>query len=186
EPGDYRIVYVMKQGYTALAEQPFTVTEVESSVSAPATATAGGTIRVQWSGPEYDGDYIGIVALDGNPRWSAESTPVDQGSPLQVRVPAEPGDYHIVYVMKQGYTALAEQPFTVTEVESSVSAPATATAGGTIRVQWRGPEYDGDYIGIVALDGNPRWSAESTPVDQGSPLQVRMPAEPGDYRILYV
>ncbi|HLQ85647.1 MAG TPA: VWA domain-containing protein, partial [Salinisphaeraceae bacterium] len=163
------------------------IVDYNVSLEAPEQAVVGSQIRVTWTGPEDDGDYIGIATLDGNPRWSTESTPVDQGNPLQLQVPAEPGDYRIMYVRKQqGYAALTEQPFKVIEAASSVSAPDTAIAGESITVEWTGPEYDGDYIAIAKVDDNPRWPTESTRIDQGSPLQVRVPANPGDYRVMYV
>src|SRR5699024_149269 len=96
------------------------VMEYNASIDAPEAATAGSTIRVSWTGPEQQGDYIAIAKPDDNPRWPAESTRVSEGSPLGVQVPSEPGEYNVLYVLKHGYKAVAEQPITVTAAEAEV------------------------------------------------------------------
>src|SRR5699024_4898028 len=119
--------------------------------------------------------YIAIAKPDDNPRWPAESTRVSEGSPLGVQVPSEPGEYNVLYVLKHGYKAVAEQPITVTAAEAEVSAPEQAIAGPTIRVECTGPTHYRAYIAIAKPDDNPRWPAESTRVSEGSPLGVQVP-----------
>ena len=188
EPGDYELRYVQKQDYTVLASQPITVEPTEAGVSGPQTAAAGSTITVEWNGPEYDGDYIAVdEAGKSGGRFPINSQSIEQGSPLELLMPPEPGDYELRYVQKQDYTVLASQPITVEPTEAGVSGPQTAAAGSTITVEWNGPEYDGDYIAVdEAGKSGGRFPINSQSIEQGSPLELLMPPEPGDYELRYV
>ena len=188
EPGDYEIRYVQKQDYTVLASQPISVEPTEAGVSGPQTAAAGSTITVEWSGPEYDGDYIAVDEADkSGGRFPINSQSIEQGSPLELLMPPEPGDYELRYVQKQDYTVLASQPISVEPTEAGVSGPQTAAAGSTITVEWNGPEYDGDYIAVDEADkSGGRFPINSQSIEQGSPLELLMPPEPGDYELRYV
>ena len=188
EPGDYELRYVQKQDYTVLASQPISVEPTEAGVSGPQTAAAGSTITVEWSGPEYDGDYIAVdeVGKSGG-RFPINSQSIEQGSPLELLMPPEPGDYELRYVQKQDYTVLASQPISVEPTEAGVSGPQTAAAGSTITVEWNGPEYDGDYIAVdEAGKSGGRFPINSQSIEQGSPLELLMPEEPGTYELRYV
>ena len=188
EPGDYELRYVQKQDFTVLASQPISVEPTEAGVSGPQTAAAGSTITVEWNGPEYDGDYIAVdEAGKSGGRFPINSQSIEQGSPLELLMPPEPGDYELRYVQKQDYTVLASQPISVEPTEAGVSGPQTAAAGSTITVEWNGPEYDGDYIAVdEAGKSGGRFPINSQSIEQGSPLELLMPPEPGDYELRYV
>lgn len=187
EPGDYAITYFMRQDRTPLTTIAFTATEVTASVTAPTEAVAGSTIEIGWTGPNYDEDYIGIgrADADGANQWE-NWTYTREGSPLDLVMPAEPGDYVITYFQRQDRTPLTSVPITLTVVSASVTAPTEAFVGSTIEIGWTGPNYDEDYIGVgrADADGANQWE-NWTYTREGSPLDLVMPVEPGEYLITY-
>ncbi|WP_416884310.1 VWA domain-containing protein [Marivita sp.] len=187
EPGDYAITYFMRQDRTPLTTIAFTATEVTASITAPTEAVAGSTIEIGWTGPNYDEDYIGIGRADaeGANQWG-NWTYTREGSPLDLMMPAEPGEYVITYFQRQDRTPLTSVPITLTAVSASITAPTEAFVGSTIEIGWTGPNYDEDYIGIgrADADGANQWE-NWTYTREGSPLDLVMPVEPGEYLITY-
>ena len=112
EPGEYELRYFVRQDRSIIARHPITVTDVSATLEAPAEAEAGATIRVDWTGPDYDRDYIGVgpVGDDGYDSYAYTRG----GSPAQLSLPDEPGDYEIRYYMRQDRRVIARAPLTVT------------------------------------------------------------------------
>lgn len=187
EPGEYVITYIARQDRTPLATTTITVTGVTASITAPNSAAVGATIEVVWTGPDYDDDFVGIgkAGSKGADQWNNYTFTRD-GSPLELVVPTEPGDYVITYILRQGREALATQAITVIETLASVSAPKTAIAGSSIEVNWTGPDYKDDYIGIgkAGSKGAKQWENFAYTRD-GNTLKIAVPSEPGDYEISY-
>ena len=187
EPGDYAITYFMRQDRTPLTTIAFTATEVTASITAPTEAVAGSTIEIGWTGPNYEEDYIGIGRADaeGANQWE-NWTYTREGSPLDLMMPAEPGEYVITYFQRQDRTPLTSVPITLTAVSASITAPTEAFVGSTIEIGWTGPNYDEDYIGVgrADADGAKQWE-NWTYTREGSPLDLVMPVEPGEYLITY-
>jgi Ca-activated chloride channel homolog len=187
EPGEYLIRYFMNQDNTILAEVPITLTPATAGITAPATAVAGSTIEVGWTGPDEESDYIGVGRVDatGGQRWQ-NFTYTRDGSPLELEMPPEPGEYLIRYFLNQDNTVLAEVPITLTPATAGITAPPSAVAGATIEVGWTGPDYHNDYIGVGRREatGGQRWQ-NFTYTRDGSPLRLEMPPEPGEYLIRY-
>lgn len=186
-PGDYQVGYFLGDGRKLLASQPITITAVAASVSAPAEAVAGSTIPVAWTGPDYDQDYIGIGKPGASDVAQWENyTYTREGETLSLLVPTEPGDYVITYFAAQGRTPLATTKISVVTTQVSVTAPANAIAGETIAVDWVGPNFDRDYIGIgvAGADNNKRWENFAYTSD-GAPSALVVPTTPGDYVISY-
>ena len=107
KPGNYEIRYVLHQGRTTLASRPVTVTEANVLLDAPEEASAGETIIVTWEGPDENHDRIG-VAKAGEARL-IRSTRTSKGNPLKLKMPDEPGEYEIRYLLHQGNTMLASR-----------------------------------------------------------------------------
>ena len=182
EPGSYEIRYVLNEGDKVLATLPVEVTPVEATVTPPEALPAGGSAQVRWTGPDYRNDYIAIFP-EGADRYAGYSY-TREGSPLDLRLPAEPGRYTLAYVMDQDDTVLASAEVEVTAVTATVTPPAELPAGGTVAVGWTGPDDRSDYIAIFA-EGADRYSAYSY-TREGNPVQLTLPSEPGRYRIAYV
>ena len=84
---------------------------MDITLTAPPSALAGSEIEVAWTGPNYDGDYIGIGPL-GQGSWTTYAYTRD-GSVLTIAVPEAPGAYEISYFIGQGRTQKTAIPFTV-------------------------------------------------------------------------
>ncbi len=187
EPGDYTITYFMRQDRTPLTTIAFTSTDVTAQIIAPSEAEAGSTIEIGWTGPDYADDYIGIGRVDAEGGASWENwTYTREGNPLKLVMPPEPGDYLITYFQRQDRTPLVSVPITLTAVGASITAPTEAIAGSTVTIEWTGPDYREDYIGIGRVDaeGGAAWE-NWTYTREGNPLKLVMPTEPGDYLITY-
>ncbi len=182
EPGDYEIRYQLNQGGTILARRPITVAAVEVGVTAPATAAAGETVSVGWTGPDYDRDYIAVGKV-GDDAY-VNYTYTSEGNPLPVEMPAEPGDYELRYVLNQGGEILSRSPITVTALKVTLQAEPTAPIGATIPVAFEGPDYPRDYIAVGKV-GDDNY-INYTRIEDGNPAMVEMPTEPGDYELRYV
>ena len=181
--GQYELRYLMQDDEEVIATRPITVTQVLATLEAPAAATAGSTIRVDWTGPDYANDFIGIGRINEPDRYANYAYTRD-GSPASLLMPAEPGDYEIRYFMNQDRTVIARHPITVSDVVATLEAPASAEAGSTVRVHWTGPDYANDFIGVGRMDEPDRYENYAYTRD-GSPAALLMPAEPGDYEIRY-
>ncbi len=183
QPGDYELRYYVNQDRTIIARRPITVAAVDASLDAPDTAVAGSTISVTWTGPDYRNDYIGVS--DPNDETGYENyTYTRDGSPLRLQMPVQPGTYELRYFVNQDRTILTRRSIEVTPLSATVSGPATGAIGETVSVDWTGPDYRNDYIGVSHLDDPDGYETYSYTRD-GNPLRVTLPSEPGDYEIRY-
>ena len=93
---EYEIWYVTADGETQ-STRPVTVADLEVTLDAPDSVTAGADFEVEWTGPNGPSDYITIV-----PAGSAEGAYLDyvytnSGGPVELTAPDEPGAYEIGY-----------------------------------------------------------------------------------------
>ncbi|SHJ12350.1 VWA domain-containing protein [Wenxinia saemankumensis] len=158
--------------------EPVLVATLEAADSAP----LGGTLSVDWTGPDEPNDYI-AVGRPGEDR-AINYTYTRDGAPLPLVMPPEAGTYELRYVRSEGDRVLATRPVTVTEVAVSLDAPEDAAAGADVTVTWEGPDYDGDYI-AVGLPGE-GGAINYAYTRDGAPAALEMPVEPGEYEIRYV
>ncbi|UOA26896.1 VWA domain-containing protein [Pseudosulfitobacter sp. DSM 107133] len=180
EPGDYEVRYVLDQGREIIATAPITLVAASASVSPPAQAVAGATVAVPWQGPDYKRDYI-AVGKPGEAYINYAYT--NSGTPVQLLMPTEPGDYEVRYVLDQDREVIATAPISISAVTASITAPQTAVVGATVAVPWEGPDYTRDYIAV----GKPGEQYDSYAYTKdGTPARIMMPALPGDYELRYV
>lgn len=186
--GDYVLEYILGEGRTRVTSVPITITPAAATLTTPATAMAGATIDVGWTGPNYGSDFIAIspVGDEGFYRF-ANSTPTSEGTPLSLLIPPVPGSYIVEYVEGQNRTAITTAPITVTQPDASLTAPASAVAGSEQDIGWTGPNYESDFIGITPVGGDGYYRFDqSTPTSEGNLLTLQMPTEPGEYVLEYV
>lgn len=186
DPGDYEIVYRMSQKNRMLARVPVTVTGLQYSVSGPASAPAGSDVQVDWIGPDYRSDIIAVAEIGADNRKYLSYTYTKQGSPLDLTLPLEPGRYEIRYILGQDSVVQAVTEIEVTEITASLTAPQTAAAGSTIQIDWLGPDYRGDIIVVSKPDDKDRSYLNYSYTKRGTPLDLTLPALPGDYVVKYL
>lgn len=199
--GDYEIRYTRKIPNVILARRPLRVIDTEYTLDAPASAMVSSPIKIEWSGTLTAGDFVTLVPkaserIFDNERY-AELQP---GQPAQLTTPAAPGEYEIRYIMNASYAkregmryAVQQSiPITVTEVAASVSGPASAVGGSTIKVFWQGPAegWRDDVLSVVnrGADAFNRdsWAKLEHSGSAVNPATIRVPAIAGDYDIAYV
>ncbi|WP_324754129.1 vWA domain-containing protein [Roseovarius sp. Pro17] len=186
EAGDYEVRYVMAQDNTIMARAQISVQEVGAKLAAPDTAAAGETVSVEWTGPGYDRDYISVAKVGVAGGQYENYTYVQEGSPLGILMPSEPGTYEIRYIIAQDNVVLSSQTITVDTVAASVTAPSVAVMGASVPVEWTGPAYPRDYISVARVGDSGGQYLNYTYVQDGSPLQLMMPSQAGDYEIRYI
>ncbi len=186
EPGRYEIRYVRSEGGHVLARASIDILPVEATLSAPASAPAGDTVQVEWTGPGYPNDYIAVARSDQADHAYINYSYLRGTSPLGLLMPPEAGTYEIRYVMAQDNTVLARRVIEIADVGAALMAPDTAFAGATVAVVWKGPAYDGDYLAVARPDQGDRDYINYSYLRGASPTDLLMPPEPGVYEIRYV
>jgi|GEM_PF-917230 len=170
------------------AELPATYLEGGSAegieIAVPATASAGGSFPVTWSGSRYTGDFLAVAApTDDALQYQTYRTVTTPGE-VSLPAPAAPGNYVVRYVSGNGVAA--EAPIEITEAQATLAAESEAGSGTTLTVTWTGPDNDRDYIAIATPDqpGNAQKSYVYTA--SGNPATLRVPDEPGEYEVRYI
>ncbi|WP_187393009.1 VWA domain-containing protein [Maritimibacter fusiformis] len=187
-PGRYEVRYVLNGSPdTVIATATLEVTEVTATLVAPDSAPAGSNLRIDWTGPGGDRDYITIADPDAAPNRHVSFEYARSGNPAQLKVPTTPGRYEVRYVQDGSPdTVLATATLEVTEVTASLDAPGSAPAGSKLRVDWTGPGGDRDYITIADPDAAPNRHVSFEYARSGNPAVLDVPTTPGRYVLRYV
>lgn len=182
-PSGHELRYIAARSKTILGRTPIEISAAAATLDAPAEAIAGTKVSIQWTGPNNRGDYITFALKDWPDNKYGNYTLTQQGSPLTVDAPIEPGDIELRYSTGDGHQILARRPIRIVAAGVSLTAPDKAVAGSTIDVAWNGPNNTGDYITLAAKGwpddkyGNyTNTSAGGSKVGEpGKPLKLQMP-----------
>lgn len=196
EAGDYAVTVTdgkntAEHGFQAVAGVTDThvvilTQQEEASVTPPGEAAAGSKFKAEWTGPNYDGDYITIVPKDAKDGVWQSYAYTKKGSPVTLTAPDDPGAYEVRYVRAWKRKVLARADIMVTPVQGSVKAPADVVAGAKFEVEWTGPNNDRDYITIVEKGANPNKYRSWKYTRGGSPSTLVAPETAGDYEVRYI
>ncbi len=186
EPGEYVVRYHLGQSYRVIGQTALVVAGVEATLSAPATAQAGGWVSVEWTGPDNHNDYISIDPEGADAKRYIKYAYTSKGSPAKIRVPEEAGRYEIRYHMASSRHVLASVPLEVLANTATVSGPATVAGGSTFEVSWTGPGNTGDFLTIVAAGSGNREYSDYAYTGGGSPVSLEAPLEIGPHELRYV
>ena len=162
---------------------------VEATVTPdPGGAVMAGTnILVHWTGPDRRGDYVTIVEKGADNGKYGTYAYTRAGDPAELRMPVEPGEYEIRYMLGQPVRTLASVDITASPAEATLAAPDEAITGEEIRVEFTGPPAgSGDWITVVEPDAKDNAYKNYHYTKQGSPATIRMPLEAGDYELRFV
>jgi Ca-activated chloride channel family protein len=186
EAGPAEVRYLAGQGYETLARTDIVIEEAETSLSAPETAVIGSAVKVDWAGPDNQGDFITIVSKDTPDGKWAKYQYTNKGTPLSILAPMEPGAAEVRYIAGQNRETLARIAITLEDAEVTLKADKSAEAGTNVKIEWTGPDNQGDFITIVPKNLEEGKWAKYTYTKSGSPADVKAPAEAGDCEIRYL
>ena len=182
QPGEYELRYILYQDKTALSSRLINVVAATVSLDAVDEASVGESVSVTWEGPDEQYDIIGVGKVGES--TLINSVYIENDSPLMVQMPTQPGEYELRYILYQGKTVLSSRPITVVAAAVSLDAVDEAGVGETVAVTWEGPDEKYDVIGVGKVGESSLIS--SVVIENGSPSNLRMPDEPGDYEIRYI
>ena len=186
ETGLHEIRYILREGSKTLARQSIEITEPEVTVSGPATALTGETIKVSWTGTVDRGDYISIVPAGAEEGTFGNNLLVRDETEGKLKTPAETGLYEIRYILREGSLTLASQPIEITEPEVTVSGPESAMIGARFKVAWTGAVDKGDYVAIVPAGSDEGTFGNYLQVRDNTDGELQAPAETGLYELRYI
>ncbi|WP_106743479.1 vWA domain-containing protein [Yoonia maritima] len=181
DPGTYEIRYVYGPNSDIAAVQLIAVTPADAMIKAPATALAGETLRLPWSGPANEGDYLAVGPAEDE--TYVNFSYLYEGNPVPLVMPIEPGIYEIRYHEGQNDRVVFATSITIAAADIHVDSPATAHAGETLNLPWIGPENEGDYLAVGPV-GEESY-VNFVYLHEGNPAHLLMPSEPGEYEIRY-
>lgn len=184
--GDYEVRYIHAQSHKAIGRAPIKVTPVQASLQVPKEADAASKIEVTWQGPAYPGDYITLARPEQNASGYLFYTYTQEGSPLKLQAPSEPGTYEVRYILGKGNESLAKAIIQIKGVSASVQAPPSVDMASEITVTWQGPGNKGDYISIAKPNQEPGGYVHYTYTQKGASLKLQAPPDPGIYEIRYI
>lgn len=184
--GSHEIRYVQNEDKKVLARQTIELTPVEATVSGPDRIGAGGTIEVQWTGPNSPSDYITVVEVGAPDDEYNDYARTNSGSPLRFLVPDGLGNYEIRYILNISKRVLASQPLTIEPVSARLELKNTAVPGGKATVEWTGPNNQSDYVTVVPKGASADKYLDYARTNSGSPVSIQIPEELGDYELRYI
>lgn len=183
KPGDYEIRYQLAEEREVILRKPIKIVDAQVSITVPAQAEIGQIIDVTWDGPGNQGDFLSVKEAGGDV-WGINSRDVAEGSPLKLRMPHKPGDYEIRYQLAEERGIIHRVPITIIGTHVDLQAPSDAKAGQNALIVWEGPGNQGDFISIKEVGGD-EWGIHSREVNDGGPISLRMPDQPGQYELRY-
>jgi len=179
------VVVTLWSAHAAGADPP-------ASLDAPATAKAGASVDVKWTGPGGSLDVIVVVPAGSPDNTNGIGLPCYVGGskdahlrPAVVTLPEEPGEYELRYGGEG--KLLARRRITVVAPTATVKAPATATAGSRISISWTGPNNQYDAIGIVKAGAPDKTrSVAGDFTFNHSQMTITAPEQAGEYEVRYL
>lgn len=150
-----------------------------ASLTAPDSAPAGSVMRVEFTGPHEEFDFIQILNAKGD---RVAETAVDEASFVDIPLPFDLGPYEVAYSYRS-QEVIARRPLQIVEAPVSLTAPESAPAGSTIAVEWTGPAAEFDYINLRDAAGA-RVAEQAIGAD--NPLMLDLPWRTGDFALTYM
>jgi hypothetical protein len=180
---------------SALSQQPpidFAFDPDQLEIELPSQAFAALQVALKLFGPVERNYWLGF-APKGSPNKAKLNTPYSDTvlsgteEEVQLIVPMTPGEYEVRYRELRGEAQIARKiPFTVLEPELSISAPASAPAGGSVDYKIAGDVGQYAKLTVVPADGNGDKRLQRIHLRQGTEQSgtiTHLPEEPGQYEI---
>lgn len=188
KPGRYEVRFVVSG--RIMASQVVEVIPGQATLQPPNAAVAGAVIRVRWNGPNHDWDSIAIARLQAPAGEAADSQYTNTGSPVELRMPAAPGQYEIRYrfsdMVDSPQRIVARAPIRITPAQATLHVPAKAPAGSLVAIEFSGPTNRGDRIVVAAPGADDKAFINFARTPETGAAKLRLPGHPGTYEIRYV
>jgi hypothetical protein len=184
-PGDYEVRYHLAAGYTVIGTTVLRVTGVTATLESVDQAEAGAAVQVRWTGPNNPQDFISIDEPSAADRTYGPYAYASSGNPVTIRAPDNAGDYEVRYHLGSSYSVIGRTPLRIGGANAALDAADTVPAGGSILVQWTGPDHPQDFISIDPVDAEDRSYGPYAYSAAGNPLQIRVPDTAGSYLLRY-
>ncbi|WP_295390904.1 VWA domain-containing protein [uncultured Thiodictyon sp.] len=189
DPGDYDLKWLSGRK-ELLAQAALALVPAEAGLAVPESAVAGTLLRVGIRASEGLAGYVRLFAK-GKDIVIVEARvypdAVGGYKPVELRLPTQPGDFTLKWVSDRK-EVLAESPLRIDGAEVSLEVPASAPKGTQIEVLPRGPDGLTGHVRLVS-QGKDK-AIEAAVIRQAKqggyqPARLRLPAVPGDYRVLW-
>ncbi len=181
----YEVRYLSGTPLRVLAHSPTQAVAPRAGLLFQEEVAAGRPIDVRWWGPAGPQDMIAIAQPDSLANEYLVWKGLEEGSPVQLVAPPDPGDLEIRFV-SQSEGILATGPLVVTEVLARLTLAETARAGSRLTVEWEGPAGPNDFLALVPAEQPLNQMQDFVYVSAGSPTSLAVPTRPGTYEVRYV
>lgn len=186
EAGEAELRYMTGKQARVLARRPITIVTASVSLDAPDEVIAGAAVTIAWTGPNNTGDYITVVPKTMPDGQYGNYTNAAKGTPLKVTAPIHAGPAEIRYMSGSGAKVLARRAIAIVAADISLRAPAEATSGATVDVEWKGPNNPGDYFTIVPKSTKDGIAVRMVYTARGSPAKIPAPKDAGVCEVRYM
>lgn len=193
ETGLYEVRYVLQEGSRTLASVPVEVVSAEVGIAGPSIARAETPIRITWSASIHPQDYITIVPAGADEGVYKQYIRVRDKLQGDMKAPKDTGLYEVRYVLQEGSRTLASYPLEVIAADGALDGgaglevPDQADTNAVITVSWTGGSDSKDQrIALARADQADFSWISAHPVGDKKALDVKMPAESGDYEVRFL
>lgn len=158
-----------------------------ATLDAPASAPAGSAVRVGWTGPDNQLDFLAFATAGTGPGGHVTYAYTETGSPAVLIAPTTPGSYELRYVMAGAQPkVLATAMVEITEVAAMVEAPMSVPAGAPFETVWTGPGGASDFVTVVPPEAGPGAYTSYGYTENSDRIALIAPTTPGSYELRYV
>ncbi|PVA05575.1 vWA domain-containing protein [Thalassorhabdomicrobium marinisediminis] len=157
----------------------------EASLDAPGTAPAGGSLDVDWTGPDADGDRITLARPEAAVGDILAVTLTRRGTPATLRLPDETGMFELRYEQNEPQRILVTRQISLTATEASIIAPVAVPLDERFEIDWTGPAGPQDEIVLAEIGSPDDARITATQTRWGSPAKLKAPDVAGTYELRY-
>ncbi|MGX0978520.1 hypothetical protein ACSSVY_004260 [Roseovarius sp. MBR-51] len=157
----------------------------EASLDAPGTVPAGGTLDVDWTGPDADGDRITLARPEAVAGDILAVTLTRRGTPATLHLPDETGLFELRYEQYEPQRILVTRQISLNATEAGIAAPVGVPLGERFEVDWTGPGGPKDEIVLAEIGSPDDARITATQTRWGSPAKLKAPDVEGTYELRY-
>jgi len=170
----------------AVGDEPDEPHPPTAAVMAPGRVEVGAALHVTWSGPDSTEDFISIARPADPGNAYLDWARCEDGNPITLTAPGEPGGYELRYVGGTDGEVLARSSIEVEAVAVEIDTVPAAVAGQRFEIRWSGSAEPGDIVAVCRPDQPWDRMLDWADTVVGSPLTLAAPDRPGRYEVRYL